>query len=53
MWNDTTIFRKLLLSHLQRGDRVEVDDGYVGETPEFVKCLASFTNLEKTLFMQQ
>ena len=47
------IFRNSLLSHLDREERVEADDGYLGEAPEFVKCPASFTNPEETLFMQQ
>ena len=53
MWNDIQIFRNSLISHLKNGERVEADDGYVGEAPEFVKCPASFTNPKETLYMQQ
>ena len=43
-WPDISIFRSSLLSHLERGERVEADDGYLGEAPEFVKCPKSSTN---------
>ena len=36
-YNDITIFRHLLLSCLDYGERVECDDGYWGEAPE--KCV--------------
>ena len=52
-WKDISIFRNSLKSHLEEGERVEADDGYVGEAPEFIKCPASFTNPQETLFMQQ
>lgn len=38
IWNDITIFRNGLKSLLGAGERVEADDGYVGESPECVKC---------------
>ena len=53
MWNDIQIFRNYLISHLEEGELVEVDDGYVGDAPEHVKCPASFVNPEETLYMQQ
>ena len=53
VWNDLQIFRNSLLSHLEEGELVEADDGYVGEAPEYVKCPASFVNPEETLYMQQ
>jgi hypothetical protein len=40
------------MSHLDEGERVEADDGYIGEAPQHVKCPKSFTNPEETLFMQ-
>ena len=47
------IFRNSLISHLDVEERVEADDGYLGEAPEFVKCPASFTNPKEPLLMQQ
>ena len=52
-YNDVTVFRKALISHLDDGERVEADDGLVGEAPRCVKCPKSFTNPEATLPMQQ
>ena len=52
-WNDISIFRDSLLSHLQdAGERAEADDGYIGEAPGFIKCPKSFTNPEETEAMQ-
>jgi hypothetical protein len=53
MWNDITIFRDSLLSHLAPAERVEADDGYIGEHPRYVKCPRGFANSEETEFMQQ
>ena len=52
-YNDILIFRDSLMSHLAEAERVEADDGYIGEAPMHVKCPKSITNPEKTLFMQQ
>ena len=41
------------MSHLDHGERVEADDGYVGEHPRYVKCPAGFANPQETLFMQE
>ena len=30
-----------------------MDDGYIGEHPQWVKCSMGFANLEETDFMQQ
>lgn len=38
IWNDIKIFRNALLSMLGVGERVEADDGYLGEAPAHVKC---------------
>jgi hypothetical protein len=51
--HDITMFRSSLISHLDPGERVEADDGYIGEAPEFVKCPNSFTNPWETKKMQQ
>lgn len=42
-WNDLAIFRVGLKHILDKGERVEADDGYVGEAPKFVKCPKGFT----------
>jgi DDE superfamily endonuclease len=52
-FHDITIFRTSLLSHLDENERVEADDGYVGESPKYVKCPNSFTNPIETTKMQQ
>jgi hypothetical protein len=50
--HDITMFRNSLLSHLDPGERVEADDGYIGEAPNYVKCPRSFTNPIETTRMQ-
>ena len=50
---DITIFRKSLLSHLGEAERVEADDGYIGEAPRHVKCPKCIANPQETEFMQQ
>ena len=52
-WPDIEIFRDALISELDPGERVETDDGYIGEHPERCKCPGGFANLEETEFMQQ
>ena len=51
-FNDITIFRSCLLTFLGEDERVEVDDGHVGEAPLHCKCPKSFANPEMTLHMQ-
>jgi hypothetical protein len=41
------------MSHLGDDERVEADDGYIGEHPQHIKCPKGFANQKKTLFMQQ
>ena len=44
-YSDITIFRDSLITFLGLGERVEVDDGYVGEAPHNIKgpmSVASF-----------
>ena len=43
IWNDITIFRDGLIDQLDNGERVEADDGYIAESPEYVKCPGSFS----------
>lgn len=51
--NDISIFRQALMTELSDNERVEADDGYVGESPQHVKCPASFTANPVTKFMQE
>ena len=52
-WPDISIFRDSLKSHLSPKERVEADDGYIGEAPALVKCPKSFTTREETESMDQ
>ena len=52
IWNDILIFRNALKSELGNNERVEADDGYVGEAPVYIKCPKSFSNPEETKWMQ-
>jgi hypothetical protein len=51
-WPDIKIFRHSLLSHLSDGERVEADQGYVGEAPQYVKCPGSAYTTEEVAKMQ-
>jgi len=53
MWPDISIFQNSLLSHLAPNERVEVDDGHIGEAPKHCKCPKCFTNEEYKEHMQQ
>lgn len=53
MYNDLTIFRSALMTELAYAERVEADDGYIGEHPRHVKCPAGFANPPECEFMQQ
>ena len=52
-YNDLDIFRDSLMHMLDQYERVEADDGYVGEHPQKIKCPKGFCNPEETEFMQQ
>ena len=52
-WPDIKVFRDSLMSRLEKGERVEADDGYIGEYPQWVKCPKGLADLEETEFMQQ
>lgn len=43
-WADISIFRDSLKSKLDQYERVEADDGYIGEAPRHIKCPKSATN---------
>ena len=49
---DISIFWDALIHELSEGERVEADDGYIGEAPRFIKCPKSIANLEGTERMQ-
>ena len=48
-WNDLQIFRLDLLNQLDPGERIEADNGYIGEAPRFIVCPASVTTTEESL----
>jgi hypothetical protein len=49
---DITIFRNCLSHHLDPFERVEANDGYVGEAPRQVKCPTCAANPTENLGMQ-
>ena len=53
-WPDVNVFRHALKQMLDEGERVEADDGYVGDNPTHVKVPGSFvhTQEDKTLCVQ-
>ena len=53
VWPDISIFRDALITELLPGERVEADDGYIGEHPGTVKCPKGAANKVSTLAMQQ
>ena len=53
IWNDISIFRDALMTCLEEKERVEADDGYIGEHPRRVKCPRGLCNLPETEAMQQ
>ena len=48
LWPDIS-----LKSHLEKGERVEADDSYIGEATELIECPTSFTNPQETIFVHQ
>ena len=44
-WNDITIFRQFLIHELDDDERIEADDGYIGEAPDKVICPGSAENI--------
>ena len=49
---DISIFRDGIMHHLDPFERVEADDGYIGEAPRHVKCPMSFTHNKNNEAMQ-
>ena len=43
-FNDIKVFRDSLITFLDPYERVEADDGYLGEAPRYIKCPMSVTN---------
>ena len=41
-WLNIKVFRYSLMSHLEKGDRVEADDGYISKHPQWIKCQKGF-----------
>ena len=52
-WNDLAIFRHNLKHQLERGERIEADNGYVGESPRFVVCPTSIATKEESLALMK
>lgn len=48
-YTDLTIFRTSLIHWLDPYERVEADDGYIGEAPQRVKCPSSAANPTENL----
>jgi len=53
LYHDISIFRDALKTELAPNERVEADDGYIGEHPQCIKCPKGFANLKETESMQQ
>ena len=51
-WPDINIFRDGLRHFLDENERVEADDGYIGDSPKYIKCPAGFTNIKANERMQ-
>ena len=52
-WNDLQIFRLNLMNQLEPGERIEADDGYVGEAPTSIVCPSSCTTDDQSLAMMK
>ena len=51
-YTDVTIFHTSLIHWLDPYERVEADNGYIGEAPQRVKCPSSVANPMENLAMQ-
>ena len=49
-WPDVEIFRSDLKLHLEENERVETNDGYIGEDPCFTKCPGGIRFMEDKHF---
>ena len=52
-YNGINIFRQSLVSFLGPGERVDADDGYIGDAPHHIKCPNSCTNPVDTRVTQE
>ena len=52
-YSDITLFRDSLITFLGSGERVEADDGYIGEAPYNIKCSMSVTNPREMMKIQE
>ena len=52
-YNDTTISRDSLITFLGPGERVEADDGYIGEASHNIKFSMSVTNPREMMKIQE
>lgn len=52
LYNDIKCLRWAVLEHLDENERMEGDDGFIGECPKHVKCPKSFVREEQMLAMQ-
>ena len=50
--NDINIFWESLVTFLGPGERVETDDGYIGDAPHHIKCPMSCINPVESRIMQ-
>ena len=48
-WTDLEIFRFNLMHQLEPGERIEADNGYIGEAPRYVVCPACCTTKSEEL----
>ena len=53
LYNDLQIFRESFKTFLDKGERIEADDGYIGDAPRFVKCPKCFANPTEKEAMQK
>lgn len=51
--NDIEIFRMLLINMLEEHERVEADDGYIGECPRKCKCPNGYSRRDDQVRMNQ
>lgn len=52
-WNDLSIFQDGLMHQLDQGERVEANDGYIGECPRWIKCPGSVISIPARERMQK
>ena len=53
VYSDINFFRDSLINFLGPGERVEVDNEYIGKAPRYIKCPMSLTNLRARKVIQR